>query len=163
MPRKIILMIMITVSYLIHLFAQSQDLSLLSTGGGMQHTGSFYISYSIGEPFIEYKNNAERWISEGYQQPEKINLSTGTKDILPSPVLNIYPNPSAGLLYVELKNEFKGGRISIENTLGQIVMEKDITANNLQSLYIDQLDYGIYFLRVQQGISSSIKTSFIKI
>lgn len=143
--------------------AQSQDLSLISTSGGMQNTGSFYISYSIGEPFIEYKNNAGRWISEGYQQPEKINLSTGTKDIIPSPVVHIYPNPAVGVLYVELKNSLNGGRISIENILGVIVMEKEITVTNLQSLYIDQLDYGIYFLRVLQGTSSSIMTSFIKI
>ncbi len=162
MLTKLILLLMFVYSC-DSVSAQSQDLSLITTGGGMQQTGTYYISYSIGEPFVEYKNNSGRWITEGFQQPEKINLSTGTKDILPSPVLTIYPNPSVDLLYVELKNGFNGGRMSIANTLGQIVMEKDITATNIQSLHIDHLDYGIYFLRVQQGTSSSIMTSFIKI
>ena len=163
MHNKILLTILVMTSIIIHGFAQSQDLSLIGTGGGMQKTGDYYISYSIGEPFIQYENNSDRWITEGFQQPEKIDLTTSAKDIIPASLVNIYPNPTSGSLYVGLSASLACDRISIENSLGQTVLQKNVSSKDIETLALDHLQSGIYFLRVHCGTSSTSMISFIKI
>ncbi|HZV71098.1 MAG TPA: T9SS type A sorting domain-containing protein [Saprospiraceae bacterium] len=163
MRNKILLTLLVMASVIIHLSSQSQDLSLIGTGGGMQKTGDYYISYSIGEPFIQYENNSGHWITEGFQQPEKIDLTTSAKDILPSSLVTIYPNPTSGSLHVDWSGTIAYDRITIENNLGQTVLQKNIRSKDIETLSLDHLQSGIYFLRLHSGTSSTSMISFIKL
>ncbi|MEO6130636.1 MAG: T9SS type A sorting domain-containing protein [Saprospiraceae bacterium] len=162
MNTKIVFPTLVLIFIAIQLSGQSQDPSLIGSGGGMQKQGSFYLSYSLGEPFVEYRFNSDRWITEGYQQPEKINLSTGIKNILPPSTATIYPNPTTGFLHVEWPETFVCNQLTIENSLGQTLLHRDIPSNEYLNLSLDELCAGIYFIRLQFGVSSSL-TSFIKI
>jgi len=163
MHNKILLTLLMMTSIIIRLSSQSQDLSLIGPGGGMEKTGALYISYSIGEPFVQYENNTDRWITEGFQQPEKIDLTTSTKNILPANLVNIYPNPTSGSLHVGWSGTIACDRVTIENSFGQTVFQKDIRSKDMETLSLDHLQPGIYFLRMHGGTSSTSMISFIKI
>ena len=60
----------------------------------------------------------------------------------------LYPNPTNGILNVELGMLYEGNAtIEITNALGQVVLTENVTATNT-TLKTNNLDNGIYFVRV---------------
>ena len=60
----------------------------------------------------------------------------------------IYPNPTTGI--INLKSEFNGEFI-IVNQLGQAVKTFKVIANNVNSINVDNLPQGIYFIKGTDG------------
>ena len=84
-------------------------------------------------------------------------LSTGISEFSNSKLFDlIYPNPTSGKIYFksELGNNIKS--ITVTNSLGQIVMSKDLNENSKEKNEMDLsfLPMGIYLLNIN-GIKSS--------
>jgi len=61
--------------------------------------------------------------------------------------LLIYPNPTSGMVYFQMKGEYaEGGRVVIYDNIGRKV--KDMDLRNNSSLDISQFPSGMYFLQV---------------
>jgi hypothetical protein len=74
-------------------------------------------------------------------------LSTSLSELINSPSLNVYPNPSRGI--IALGNLFSNQHLQIQSTVGEIVMS---------GFFENQIDLtgladGIYILRNQNGSS----------
>ena len=68
----------------------------------------------------------------------------------------IYPNPTTGILTIELKNETTGFlKIEIYNLLGEKVYNKLVTQN---SININHLDNGVYFLLLKDKNNKHLVT-----
>ena len=67
--------------------------------------------------------------------------------------VNIYPNPSKGIINIE--TEKSDIEITIENLLGSIVYSKQLSQNN-SSIDVSSLDKGIYIIRVMDKSTNSI-------
>jgi len=72
--------------------------------------------------------------------------------------ISIYPNPVSNILNIHFKNS-KETNIEIYNILGKRVLTK--TINQSQSINIENLNTGIYILKIKQG-NSSISKKLIK-
>jgi len=156
-----ILPLMILTSLLIK--AQSADVSLLSTGGGLSTTGSFTLSYSIGEPCISYVYNDMLWLTEGFQQPGKINLTAidGTQASVYT--FRIFPNPVTSQLHIESTDQGPWQVIQITNILGSSYPYTAGMNGRNMILNLDQLSAGLYFLVIRDHSSNLITHTFIKI
>jgi len=80
---------------------------------------------------------------------------TGLSDLNKLKSFNIFPNPTDGLLTIQ-STDFENDhyKIVISNTLGQILVEKDINISNKLSDYlmdIKVLPMGIYFLTINSA------------
>jgi hypothetical protein len=69
--------------------------------------------------------------------------------------LQVWPNPTKGLLYIEADNINK---VEIYNLLGQIVL----SAEKVETIDVSSLEKGVYFLRVSdenglKGVTKIIK------
>jgi hypothetical protein len=68
----------------------------------------------------------------------------------------IYPNPTTGILTIELKNETTGLlKIEIYNLLGEKVYNKLVTQN---SININHLDNGVYFIQLKDKNDKHLAT-----
>jgi hypothetical protein len=59
-------------------------------------------------------------------------------------IINIYPNPTNGILYISSEKVYHKLDIEIFNQIGKKVM----TANNVKSLDLRSLPSGTYFLKI---------------
>lgn len=59
--------------------------------------------------------------------------------------VNIYPNPTSGILFIEADNITN---ISITNIEGKIILSKSINANNAE-LYLSNFSKGIYLMKIE--------------
>lgn len=82
-------------------------------------------------------------------------MATAIEDLAGIEELVLYPNPTKDVLNISFEGErpFKG-KIQLYNTLGQVVLTKNIaiyTGKNKQELSLTSLDAGMYILHLQIG------------
>ncbi|MDB5235147.1 MAG: hypothetical protein JWR44_2140, partial [Hymenobacter sp.] len=76
-------------------------------------------------------------------------LATGTKAPANADALLVFPNPSStGRLTLRLSGPNGPGQATLLNALGQVVLTKELSAVNEQSLSTRGLATGVYTLRV---------------
>lgn len=163
MNRTILLTVWIVFAFYHSIIAQAPDLSIFGTGGGMMQGGSTFLSYTFGEPFISYNQNENTWITEGFQQPEKIDLATSVKDSDGNSVLHIFPNPGISQLNIEWEDLLDCSSISIRNVLGQTISSDLIQLEKNTHVSIDHLQPGIYWLSIYCHKMPTITQSFVKL
>ena len=127
------------------------DLTSLSytqfTGGS---DSTFIYTYNLG---VEY--NPEDILSNGYHGGNAHNgfiessVTSGIAEI-PNKLkeLNVYPNPSSGLVNIEIPAEFKQARVRVMDMQGRLVFEKDLSKfeNSIAEINLNQLNKAAYFI-----------------
>lgn len=162
MTQKMITILLVAMSC--HLIqAQSDDPFLIGSGGGLSQNGSLFLSYSIGEPCIDYTLSDEHWVTEGFQQPGKINLTSVAVHSTLEHSYRIFPNPSESELHIESKDAALFHLVQITNVLGQPMLSEPITAQQTMVLQIHHLRPGLYFLNILDHSSKAITQPFIKL
>lgn len=142
--------------------AQSSDPSLISSGGDLGIAGSFTLSYSIGEPCISSVQNGENWVTEGFQQPGKINLTSIEQNAIRQNAIFLNPNPVSNELHISSTDLVLWRSFQITNVLGQIMPVPSIVSEQSVLVDVHLLKPGLYYLIVQSN--ESLRTqSFIKI
>jgi PKD repeat protein len=83
---------------------------------------------------------------------QTVSAATSVANALESAVINVYPNPSTGLFFLEVSGAEQAVNISIENIQGQVVYEGVNTGNRME-LDIRNQSAGVYMLHLsnEQG------------
>jgi hypothetical protein len=135
---------------------QNTNFSAFPLSGSLKQT--VYSFYHVSQKYPIMEINYQTTSIAG--SPTVTAFVTGNKNVFVLGVnennneilkLNIYPNPAAGLLNIEMSDAVTGGRITVYNQLGQIVLEKAFE----KSTDISSLSNGIYLVEVKtnKGIS----------
>lgn len=113
------------------------------------------------ERFYDAEGRPTRTIKEvneslAYEETytEWADLSTGITQT-ESSGLSVYPNPAVD--YIVVDNIDKGSVITIYNFSGQVVFEKSDTVNNKETISVDSLTNGVYFVAIQNGSDKSVR------
>ena len=82
---------------------------------------------------------------------------TATKEAILDDLMNVYPNPTQDILYLDLKNnlEIEQYQVSLYNQVGQLMLDQPLSA----SISIGQYNNGIYILKIQDKLN---KKAFYK-
>lgn len=140
----------------------AQELTLLTTAGGLASNNDMHLSYSIGEPVIAYVPNGTVWLTQGYQQPGHLDIMVSTDASASRDYLQLYPNPAQGEITI---TGFEPGQcdvLRLHNPLGQIVLITPLRYDHHQ-IRIDALQPGLYFVTIQCNNVQFQTTSFIKL
>ena len=70
--------------------------------------------------------------------------------------VSLYPNPTSGMLYIELDNSFDA---VVYNYQGQVVMRE---YNNDGQMNLSALSAGIYFVEIRDGNNVMIEKVIVK-
>ena len=77
---------------------------------------------------------------------------------------SIYPNPSKGLVYLELTDAFGAINISVTDALGSVIKEERIISKSGKTIYkIDlQVSKGLYFIKIENAQGCRIEKLIIE-
>jgi hypothetical protein len=109
------------------------------------------------------RNNQIDEVSE-FQELESRQLSSTVIGVIPheDKVINIYPNPSAGLVTIQMPEEFSHGILQITNSENQIIFSESIYDNEHQ-YDASALFSGSYIISIFSGNELLTSEVFIKI
>lgn len=116
--------------------------------------GTFTLRYAVGDKDYWDRNPADRYnYGGGLSDPIPINITSGVgiAELLTRANVSVYPNPSTGILHVDLhgyKSEYI--RMTVVNTAGKTVKSYDLfKASNEFSLA--DLPKGTYIVQLRNG------------
>jgi len=153
MNQKLLRIIIISVFMCAILIIYGQQ-SFVSLGGvGQSNVGT--LDYSVGQLF--FVNTDE--IQHGVQQSYEISLLTGTEQYsLKCISFSIYPNPTSSFINIIIeRNSDEIFCFQLVDLRGSIMFTNKIV-NKTTKLDINSLHNGIYFLKIINTKSSTIKT-----
>ena len=118
-------------------------------------------------PNVDFKGNPRSGNPDvGAYEYGSLKSVTGIENIVePENIhFSIYPNPSTGLVNINLEKDIDGLNISILNSYGQIVKSLDVQESKTISMDLTDLPVGIYFIRFKNktGVLGTHKISIIK-
>lgn len=79
------------------------------------------------------------------------DLFTSTTKIERENSLQVFPNPTTGVLYLQTKRTVGTCRISVMNALGQVVKQFDTYFDRILELELTGMDTGLYWLEIDTG------------
>ena len=134
---------------------------VIGTTGGTIVGTSYTLSYTVGEVAINTLTGGEYIINQGFQQPSY--TITSIEDNLPSAVLAVYPNPTSGLINVEM-NDYQGKSLSciVYDSKGVEILRQAGLPGPFVKFEIDlsRCSQGIYILKV---LSDDLSIKVIRI
>jgi hypothetical protein len=74
-------------------------------------------------------------------------------------VIKIYPNPSSGIINLQINDQQIHNKVEIYNSLGQIIYSKEIGDNNIEQISLS--NKGLFFVRISNRNSFQIKKVII--
>jgi hypothetical protein len=114
-------------------------------------TGTFYLQYAVGDEDYWGRNPYD---PECITEPMAINIiqnpNTGINAFTEKVNVSVYPNPTHGLLYVELNNCNNPVNLMIYDSYGRTVVKHQLLSEN-NSYDLSKLAPGTYFIRLQSG------------
>ena len=103
-----------------------------------------------------YANNNNRTVvlevsNKCLSASKTIEITTiGLNDLLTAESVDVYPNPTQGLLTITLPSNMDAGQLSINSIDGKEVYARQLNnASNKVTVDISNLQVGIYFLKMQ--------------
>ena len=86
----------------------------------------------------------------GINATEIVSLTPDGMQNIDASTLKIYPNPSKGILFIEVSEKMEAFTASLYDTYSKLVLHKDFKANDETSLKINLqgLENGVYYLKI---------------
>ncbi len=157
---KKILISLIAVLLTSALYAQSLDRHVVATAGGEMKTSSTTLEYTIGETVVGDFSSSSTLLTQGYNQG-LIDPGVGVNDVVFNINLKVYPNPATRTLTIDSKENV---RIYITDCLGkQHNTSFQVKAGEIQTISVENLASGVYFLKVENNNHQVSTFKWIKV
>ena len=158
MRRLIILLFLLLNS----VYAQNEIINspfLIASSGDTWMQNNYILCFSVGELVIDTKIQDGIILTQGFHQEENYQI-TAINETLNNYVINMYPNPTSGILNIQ-SNEAIYADIEIKDIRGGIIksISKTLLHNNY-NIDLSSFSSGVYFLEV---LFSSSKKQVYKI
>lgn len=116
------------------------------------------ISSSVDYKITPTKTNNLYYILEG--EPSEINKTQVEKE---NKACKVYPNPSTGIINIDLPSGYDHFTISFYNILGSEIAKRHIIENqNYISFDLSKINKGVYFIKIQNAQIEEYKKIVLK-
>ncbi|MCG8327818.1 MAG: T9SS type A sorting domain-containing protein [Chitinophagales bacterium] len=138
-------------------FGQSVSPEVIAASGDYYETANVKMSWTLGEIVTETIETDAVTLTQGFQQS---NLTiTSVESMKEDIVVNIYPNPTAEIINVEIP-EFTGNiHLELTNTQGQVLTtQRKLPEEAVSQFNLTRLAVGTYYLKLIGEKRQNIKT-----
>ena len=129
--------------------------------GGQEFTNAERsIAFTVGEPVITTVTDATATLTQGFEQPwAAITTSMAEQSAAD---INVYPNPTRHVLYVDHGSHVDGEQYELRNAVGALVLEGVIN-DRITMLDLERFASGGYVLRLNSPDRKTIRTFKISV
>ncbi len=154
--RFVVLLLIVTSNSL--LYGQSITPTVLSPAGNDFSNATFSVSTTFGEmTAVTTITGGSSIITQGFHQEPDMATSINTVQ-LDLEGISVYPNPTKGILTLEIENTGNENyHYYVYNVIGEVMMEKQITPG-LSKIDISKMIKGVYFVQVKNRSTKQQKT-----
>jgi len=141
----------VLILFIISCFSITAQESVSSSGKDIKgNAGS--VSYSVGQVVYTKIADDDNSMIQGVQQPYEISEIVSSVDIeLALADVNLYPNPSSGVINISVKNiELSGLTCYLFDIKGNQILEKQLSNNETQ-IQMNELPAGTYLIKIKQS------------
>ncbi|MFZ1678847.1 MAG: T9SS type A sorting domain-containing protein [Saprospiraceae bacterium] len=131
--------------------AQTIERQIISSAGETMSRGDYNLDFTLGETMVQTFENGYQ-LSEGFQQVWLI--TTALSDPVSDWNVNVYPNPTVGLLNIESEESLSG---RIIDALGKVVIAAQTEAGH-GMIDMTSLPVGTYFLVLHHESDANVKS-----
>jgi len=102
----------------------------------------YYINPGLYDLYVF--NNTDKLM----MNPVCLQINSTNVDELNNLFFEIYPNPTADNIIIEMQNTESFAHIDIYNTQGILLISSELSQNLINKVYLNNLPSGIYFYKV---------------
>lgn len=133
---------------------------VIGSAGTVGTNGTEKIQWTIGETVISTITNGTNTATQGFHQTQL--EVTSIEDVAVEYDINVYPNPTNGLLQVDISDLNEDLNLQLYDAAGKLVSQKAfLKGQNSQIIDFTAVERGSYYLRVV-GKESNQTISIIK-
>lgn len=110
------------------------------------------VSFTIGEPIIETFSSSNLHLTQGYQQG--VIFTAAINEFNDDLVISAYPNPTFSELNMELNNWANDCAYTLIDESGRIIFEGSLSPASKNTLHLQQLASGFYYLNIIDQLST---------
>jgi hypothetical protein len=110
------------------------------------------VSFTIGEPIIETFSSSNLQLTQGYQQG--VIFTAAINEFNDDLVISAYPNPTFSELNMELNNWANDCSYTLIDESGRIIFEGSLSPASKNTLHLQQLASGFYYLNIIDQLST---------
>lgn len=137
---------LILIVFLLSTAIESKSQFVIGSTGGEGNAGNMNINYTVGESAVTTITNDSTTLTQGFHQPYFV--ITGIEETFLPGEVNVYPNPTKSILYVQFKdNDLSNLNISIHDYAGREISNA-IVSNSVWETDLSSLPDGFYIVTV---------------
>lgn len=139
--------------------AQALSPDVITSAGSTFKNSICSLCWSLGEPISETDVYSTNYLTQGFQQPTSIIVTSVNNPMQEQETGNVivYPNPSSSSVFIRNNNEGKTLQIELTDMKGNVVFNKSLTGQEEQ-FDLSTFSNGIYFLRVYNTDNELVET-----
>lgn len=141
--------------------AQTIERDVFATAGDYYVTPAMTLSWTMGEPVVETVSNQYMMLTQGFQQADKITLTTVKDPLAELFDIKVFPNPTVDVLNISIssqKDEFI--ILQLYSLSGEKILTERTQNKNIQ-LNLADLAAANYLLSIRKLDGGLITSYFI--
>ncbi len=115
------------------------------------------LTWTIGEPVISTISGSRLQLTQGFNQGN-LTISAIEPFIISGIVINVYPNPFSETLQIELTGYTNEAYFYIVTDVNGRIIKNGLIDQNLQSIDMNRLAQGVYFLMISEISPPKVQT-----
>ncbi len=129
---------------------------VIASSGGYASDGGISVSWTLGESAIETleSTNADIYLTQGFQQPDSMDMVDAVRETVEELGLTIYPNPVGQTLKIRLDemppHSFE---VRLTDLSGRRVLQQKTMDTATLEIYMGDLPNALYLLTFSDGES----------
>ncbi len=142
--------------------AQSRQ-QVLASSGSFTSNGNVSLSTTVGEPVIFTFSIPSTKLTQGFQQPYYETDSVVSLSGIDIVKVFVYPNPSSELIVIDLTDcDIELAKLNVTDVLGKTLFSQRLKVNELNTVYLNNLESGQYFFNVIDSKGNLLSTHKIQ-
>ena len=139
--------------------AQTFTQEVNASGGGYYVQVNSSMQFTIGEPITETYSNTSARLYNGFEQGSYVILAVNELPPIIDLKVTLFPNPSSGIINLNIESkETSLFKVDIIDALGKLVFQKEITANAIETINLENYRSAMYYVTVSNTELNYIKS-----